>query len=215
MIDLTAIDILIEPDATALARAAAENARLRAQAPDGFTLDASHRPHITLLQRYVRTADLDALFAAVEQVIRSRDDLGRLPLRAAGLRHMPVVAMPGQGIAAIVVTPGPGVLALQKALIEAVGPFTETGGTAAAFETTPQEPEINADTLAYVERYVPDYSGANFMAHITVGVAPLAFLDAIGSESFDGFTFHPSAIAVFRLGNNGTARKHLKEWRAS
>jgi hypothetical protein len=69
--------------------------------------------------------------------------------------------------------------------------------------------------MAYVERYVPDHSGANFVAHVTVGLAPLAFLDTIEAERFDDFTFHPSAIAVFRLGNNGTARKQLKAWPAS
>ena len=36
-------------------RAQADNARLRANYPAGFALDAEHRPHITLVQRYVRT----------------------------------------------------------------------------------------------------------------------------------------------------------------
>ncbi len=42
MAELTAIDILIEPDGTALDRADAENARLRAQYAEGFALDAFH-----------------------------------------------------------------------------------------------------------------------------------------------------------------------------
>jgi len=40
-------------------------------------------------------------------------------------------------------------------------------------------------------------------------------LDTIEAEDFDSFTFHPSAIAVFKLGNNGTARKQLKAWPVS
>src|SRR5262245_3457262 len=201
MTDIIAIDILVQPDGNALARATAENARLRAQAPEGFTLDADHRPHITLLQRYVRTVDLEALFAAVEQVIQSQN-AGQISFHANALRHMPVAALPGAGIAAIVVTPGSGVLGLQEALIAAIKPFTATGGTAMSFDTTPQEPTVNDDTLAYVEHYVPDHSGTNFVAHLTVGVAPLAFLDAIEAEPFDGFTIQPSAIAVFQLGRS-------------
>ena len=37
----------------------ANNARLLKVYPKGFALDAAHRPHITMLQCYVRTADLD------------------------------------------------------------------------------------------------------------------------------------------------------------
>lgn len=212
--DLTAIDILIEPDAAALARAVAENARLRAQAPDGFALDESHQPHITLLQRYVWTAELDQVFSVVAQTLGAHHP-DRLSFRATGLRHMPVAAMPGFGIAAIVATPGAGVLDLQLALIEAVAPFTGTGGTAAAFETTIQEPEINGDTLTYVERYVPDHSGANFVAHMTVGLAPLDLLGAVEAKPFEELEFHPSTLAIFKLGDNGTARRRLASWPVS
>ena len=51
---VTAIDILLEPDATMLRHAEANNARLLAVFPKGFALDATHRPHITLIQRFVR-----------------------------------------------------------------------------------------------------------------------------------------------------------------
>jgi len=37
--------------------------------PKGFALDATHRPHITLIQRFVRTADLDQVYAAAGQVL--------------------------------------------------------------------------------------------------------------------------------------------------
>ncbi len=69
---ITAIDILLEPDATMLERSAASNARLRAVFPQGFALDATHRPHITMIQRFVRTADLDKVYAAVEHGSRPR-----------------------------------------------------------------------------------------------------------------------------------------------
>ena len=61
---VTAIDIALEPDATMVHHAEAVNARLRSVFPKGFSLDATHRPHITMLQRYVRTADLDQVYAA-------------------------------------------------------------------------------------------------------------------------------------------------------
>ncbi|HEY6486587.1 MAG TPA: hypothetical protein VIX83_09415 [Candidatus Cybelea sp.] len=61
---ITAIDIGLEPDATMVTHAQAENARLLKMFPKGFSLDASHHPHVTILQRYVRTADLPKVYAA-------------------------------------------------------------------------------------------------------------------------------------------------------
>lgn len=58
MSDLTAIDVLVDPDEKTRDHARAWNARMRESVPDGFALDASHQPHITALQRYVRTAEL-------------------------------------------------------------------------------------------------------------------------------------------------------------
>jgi hypothetical protein len=65
---VTAIDIALEPDATMIQHAEAANASLRKVFPEGYALDATHRPHITMLQRFVRTADLDKVYAAVGDV---------------------------------------------------------------------------------------------------------------------------------------------------
>ena len=56
---ITAIDILLEPDATMIQHAQADNARLLKNFPKGYTLGGEHAPHISVLQRYVNTADLD------------------------------------------------------------------------------------------------------------------------------------------------------------
>ena len=67
-----AINILLEPDATMVSHAQANNERLLKVYPDGFALDESHRPHITLVQRFVRTRDLDKIHAAAAPVIAAR-----------------------------------------------------------------------------------------------------------------------------------------------
>jgi hypothetical protein len=66
---LTAINVLLVPDAPTVLKAQAINARLREDYPDGFALDANHAPHITILQRFVRTADLDEVANAVAKVL--------------------------------------------------------------------------------------------------------------------------------------------------
>ncbi|MGA9871499.1 MAG: hypothetical protein WBQ44_10210 [Rhodococcus sp. (in: high G+C Gram-positive bacteria)] len=208
---LTAIDVLIEPDATMVARAEHENARMLGSiaAPAGYALDEHHRPHITTLQRYVRTADLDAVFAAIEAV-RAQLDLASLTFTAEAIRHMDVQR--GVGLAAVVVRPGPEVLDFQAKLIEAIAPYVESGGTAEAYVRTDAEPDINEVTIEYIKNYVPHHSGANYLAHVTVGLAKLDDLGPIEDEAFEPLTFAASALSVYQLGNNGTAAKHLKSF---
>ena len=67
--NVTAIDILLEPDSTMLGHSDANNARLLKVYPKGCALDATHRPHITMIQRFVRTADLDKVYAAAGKVL--------------------------------------------------------------------------------------------------------------------------------------------------
>ena len=66
---VTAIDIALEPDATMIQRAQADNARLLKAFPKGFALDATHHPHISMLQQFVRTADLEKVYAAVNKAL--------------------------------------------------------------------------------------------------------------------------------------------------
>jgi hypothetical protein len=68
---VTAIDVALEPGQVMEDRAHAANAALLADFPKGFPLDATHRAHVTLLQVYVRTADLEKVYAAAKGVLAS------------------------------------------------------------------------------------------------------------------------------------------------
>src|SRR5213078_4466495 len=85
---VTAIDILLEPDATMIQHATATNDRLLKVFPKGFPLDASHRPHITLVQRFVLTKNLDKVYAAVGKVFAS-SDVTSLKLEAFKYYYIP------------------------------------------------------------------------------------------------------------------------------
>ena len=65
---VTAIDIALEPDATMVQHAMAANARLLKSFPKGFSLDATHHPHVSMLQQFVRADDLDKIYAAAQAV---------------------------------------------------------------------------------------------------------------------------------------------------
>src|SRR5262249_42733093 len=65
---VTAIDILLDPDNTMVKSAVSANERLLKVFPKGFALGTTHAPHISILQRYVNTPDLEKVYDAVEKV---------------------------------------------------------------------------------------------------------------------------------------------------
>jgi len=135
---VTAIDILLEPDATMVQHAHADNARLLKAYPKGFALDATHQPHLTLIQQFVRTADLEKVYAAANQVL-AKHRPGSWSLKAFKYYYIPV---PPNGIAGIVVEPSDDLLRLQQELLNGVAPFTEKTGTAAAFVSADEGRDI-------------------------------------------------------------------------
>jgi hypothetical protein len=205
---VTAIDIALEPDATMIRHAEAANARLLKDFPKGFALGPTHHPHISTLQRYVRTADLDKVYDAVGKVMAS-EKVASWKLKAFKYYYIPWKDI---GLAGIVAEPTDDLLRLQRKLIDAVAPFTVETGTAAAFVTTAEDPEINQPTIDYVATFVPKASGKDFNPHVTIGLATQEYLKAMLAEPFDTFTFSPAGASVYQLGNFGTARKKLKSW---
>ncbi len=205
---VTAVNILLEPDAEMLQRAEANNARLLDAYPAGFALDATHRPHITLLQRFVRTADLDRIYAAAGSVLEASRVLD---LRLEAVRYYYIPSDP-LGLAGIVARQSPELRELQQALIDAVAPFTVAVGDSDSFVTTPDDPVIDPLLIDYVAAFVPASAGENFTPHVTTGIAPRDFLDSMLAEPFESFTFSPAGAAVYQLGQFGTAAKKLHAW---
>jgi len=204
---ITAIDILLEPDATMIEHATATNDRLRKVFPRGFALDASHRPHVTLVQRFVRTENLDKVYAAVGKVFSTTNVTG-MKLEAFKYYYIPDKEL---GLSGIVIKPTPELLKLEQQVIDAVTPFTVKTGTSAAF-VTGDVPEILPALITYVAEFVPKSSGEHFHPHVTTGLAPREYLDKMLTEPFDNFTFSPAGAAVYHLGHFGTAAKKLKQF---
>ena len=205
---VTAIDIVLEPDATMVQHAEAANERLRKDFPQGFALGKTHHPHISCLQRYVKTADLDKVYEAVGKVI-AEDNPAAWKLKAYKYYYSPWKEI---GLAGIVVEPTEDLIRYQKKLIDAVTPFTVETGTAAAYVTTKEDPEINQPTIDYVTTFVPKETGDKFNPHVTIGIATQGDLKKLLEEKFESFTFSPTGASVYHLGNFGTARKKLKSW---
>jgi phosphoserine phosphatase len=204
--NLIAIDVLLEPNHTMVVKSDAVNARLRGNYPDGYALDATHAPHITLLQRFVRTKDLDAVTAALTKVFAAERPTD-LQLRAKGHEYG---IWAGLAVTVYVVELTPELMRLHEKVIDAVAPFSISNGSAAAFVGT----GINAETIGWVEHFVPESSGPKYWPHVTLGVAHEDFAKQLKAEPFTSFTFKADAVAIYQLGNFGTAAKKLWEHQA-
>jgi 2'-5' RNA ligase len=204
-----AIDALIEPDEATREYARELNRRLRQAMPEGFPLDATHVPHITLLQRYVLATDLDEALEALGPAMAA--DLTGVRLRAARLAHGEWDA-PGVGMLSLLLANDARLTDLQEALRRAVRHLAEPEGAAAAFVADPGEPVVNATTVKYVASFVPEQTGSAYTPHLTAGMGRLADLEALEAAPFEPFDVGVRAVAVFQLGNNGTARRRLRTW---
>ena len=207
--EITAIDVLLQPDATMLKHAGAANARLLKAYPGGFALDAAHAPHITLLQCFVRTADLDELYAAEAKVFATAN-VTAMKLEAFKFYYAPADA--ATGVAGICAKPSPEIVKLQADVIAAAKPFMQHTATAAAFTAPHEDPATDAAFIKYISTFVPNMTGPHFNPHVSVGVAPTDYLDRMLAEPFEPFLFSPSGAAVYQLGPYGTAAKKLKGW---
>ena len=203
---VTAIDVALEPDAAMVQHAMAANARLRKSFPKGFALDETHQPHITMLQQFVRTDELDKVFAAANAVL-AKEKPTTWTLKAFKYYYIPA---PPIGLAGIVVEPTEDLHRLQDALIKAVEPFTVKTGTPAAFFSDEGGRDIQKFLISYVANFVTDAAGKRFNPHVTIGIGTEAYLKKMLAEPFASFTFSPAGASVYQLGSFGTARKELR-----
>src|SRR5271155_298012 len=176
---VTAIDIALEPDATMVQHAMAANARLLKSFPKGFALDETHHPHVSMLQQFVRTDDLDKIYAAAQAVF-DQEKPKSWTLKAFKYYYIP---SPPIGLAGI-----------------AVEPYTAKTGTAAACYSDDGGRDIQPFLIGYVENFVRDAAGKRFNPHVTIGVGTEKYLNEMLAEPFPSFTFSTAGASVYQLG---------------
>jgi 2'-5' RNA ligase len=204
--NVVAINVLIEPGSALADPARAVNARMLRDTPDGFALDATHVPHITLLQRYVQRQMLDKVTAAVAKIV-ARPEFSHSRLRATGYEASE--ATPPQKSVVLNVERTPKLQQLQRELEQAVAPYTVPAGDADAFVRSPGPPQIEQFTIDYVREFVPKRMGENYSPHVTLGVSSAQFAAALQAEKFTPYEFEIARFAVYQVGDKGTARKRL------
>jgi hypothetical protein len=206
-----AIDIVLEPDTTMIQHAEAANAGLLKNYPKGFALGAEHKPHISVIGGYFYTVNLEKVYAATAKVLAS-EAVKSWKLTAFKYYYMPLKEV---GLGGILVQPTTDMIRLQKQFIDALTSFMApaSAGSAAAFATTPDDPDINQPTLDAVATYFSAHIGEHYTPHVTIGIGTVEYLDALLAAPFPRFTFSPVGMSVYQFGNYGTAKKQLHSFK--
>ena len=178
--------------------AQAANAGLLKDFPTGYTLGDEHAPHISVIDGYFHTDNLDEVFAGASEVLASEKVMS-WKLKAFKYYYIPLKEI---GLGGILVQPTADLIRLQDELFEAIGKFfaPASSGTAAAFKTTPQDPEINQPTIDAVATTFPRKRRAlQPTCHIGVGTAD--YLNALLAAPFPTFTFSAAGTSAYQFGN--------------
>ena len=203
---IIAIDVLLDPGKTMMDSAKVYNALMRKNynGAGSFSLDATHNPHISVLQCFVKAADLEKVYAAVAKVVKSEQPTNE-KLTTRGFYFIPVGEL---GLAGITADTTSWLIRFQLKLIEAVKPFIVVG-TDAAFVQNANGAPIVAGTTEYVNGFILDHSGAKFNPHVTIGLAKKVFLQDLLAKPYYKFGFKSSSVSIYQLGDFGTAQKKL------
>ena len=173
------------------------NAALWAQEKDGFRFDATHLPHITLVQLFVQQKNLPALVKSIDSVLRS---VSQLLLRVVGIGRAGTTSH-------FLLERMPELQDLHEKLMDAVAPLEEPPGTTAAFFAS-GEPARPSD-VEWVAQYRSQASRNNYWPHITLGVGSPK---ESPKELMEPFDFAASRVALCHLGRFCTCRAVLHEW---
>lgn len=197
-----AIDVLLTLPEAVYDQAIQLNQAILKNQPDNFTLDQNHIPHITLLQCYILESDLPK----IEQVLNGLyQSIKKESLWANELQYNRDKT---ESFASIGIIKSKPLMELHAKTIEVLKPYL-TNGTEKAYVRNADGSPIDQFTIDYVPKFVSHYSYENYNPHISLGVAKTSLLNDLEKNQFQEVKFQAKAVAIYQLGNYGTARKLL------
>ncbi|WP_296701439.1 hypothetical protein [Algoriphagus sp.] len=202
--ELVAIDILLDPDSKMLDTSKTYNNRMLENYPEGFELDESHRPHITIIQAFVKKEDIPKIEIDLKNILRE-SNLSKTELIANGLYYIPYE---DKGLAGITIEKD-NLMMFQSQIVEMMKNYTVPNGTGTAFVPRPDDEPIMQATVDYVNSFVPNSSGEKYNPHVTIGTAYEDYVKKLKAAPFEEFTFKIKSVSIYQLGELGTAQKKL------
>jgi hypothetical protein len=166
--------------------------------PDGFHFDATHLPHVTLIQQFAQRHDLKAIASVVDNIVEHQ-----LPLK---LSTMDISCAHASSTLGVGLTDD--LETLHRRLMERLQPFRDQrdrgdGNDQDAFLTDGDGPR--AADIEWVSTFRQQSSLQRFNPHITIGVGTLA-------ARVTPSPFLATQLALCQLGRFCTCRRVLHAW---
>jgi 2'-5' RNA ligase len=171
---------------------------LNRQLSERLRFDASHLPHITLVQQFIKSDNLNQAKRIVQKLVGRRRPLSLsvTGIESAPFEHTRVWYWP--------ILPDVALAELHAATSAQFEPL-RCDGDAASFFTDRGE-SIRTSTIAYVEEFHSRSSGDGFSPHITIGLGDTQLPQP-------PFSFSVDRIAICQLGDLNTCRAVVHEQR--
>lgn len=191
-----AIDVVLIPPDDVLTICRKINAELRNQDKRGFPFDATHWPHITLLQQYIPTAKLPEIFHVLKSIASNTPPL------TLQVTHIHSEVFEGLKISGFEIAQTKDMLRLGLSVTDALEPWIASGDEHSWYRDPGET--IRLGSLRWLEQF-RNKTFAKHHPHITLGVGPTPTFQNLPID------FTASRLAVCHLGNFNTCRKILKE----
>ena len=164
--------------------------------PDGFRLDATHLPHLSLVQQFVRERDLAEIAGVVTGSLEVQPPLVVATTQTSCKRVATTLG----------VTSTDELVALHQRLMTRLEPFRTSAGGTDAFWTDGDAPR--AADIDWVGQFREDAAFDRFDPHITIGVGgPDMEVAQVAATPFVG-----TEVALCHLGRFCTCRRVLTAW---
>ena len=161
--------------------------------PDGFHLDETHLPHLTLAQLFVRARHLAEITQVVGTVLQTQAPLAVATTQVSCQRVSTTLGVTGSDE----------LVALHRRLMDRLEPFRTNDGGAEAFWTDGDVPR--AADVSWVATFREQAAFHRFDPHITIGVGQL-------DGEVDRTPFVATEVALCHLGRFCTCRRVLTAW---
>ncbi len=196
---LVALDVAILLPSETATSVELLNKQLKA-APEGFRFDDRHLPHISLVQQFSPTNELNAIQETIRRVIWDHPPF-ELTL---------VAASTNETTASLTVTPSSELKTLHRRLMDQLATFDVGVGDNSAFSSLDNNlaDSPRPRDIRWVSQFRTEAAYEAYSPHITLGIGTLG-------AKFPKTTFTASVLALCKLGRFCTCQEVLASWEFS
>ena len=163
--------------------------------PDGFYFDATHAPHLTLLQQF---SPLDALQDVADEITTAAQHTAPLQLTTGKLSK-------GETAVILTVEQNQALYDLHHCLMERLEKFDRPSGNTTGFINTSPDGPARPRDVAWVQQFRRNASYDAFAPHITLGVGHL-------DQPCSVQHFTATHLGLYQLGRFCTCRRLLQSF---